>query len=151
MHTFMGALALIAVSTVLAEQQHQQPLGHHKPPPGGRDPFTDEFSALAKSVMDEWHAAGMSLAVVDGESVFTKVCIIPSPQSSSAPRKSRLNLSGFRIRKISRYPRNARYTLLRRINYKGTNRRRPVAFHRYERFRRPNLWLEHHHLILDPR
>lgn len=37
------------------------------------DPFTPDFVKFVQETLDEWKAVGMSIAVVDGDDVFSKV------------------------------------------------------------------------------
>lgn len=38
------------------------------------DPFTPEFAEFAAETMEEWKLPGISIAVVDGDDVFSQVC-----------------------------------------------------------------------------
>lgn len=37
------------------------------------DPFTPDFKRFVNETIDEWKLAGISIAVVDGDEVFSKV------------------------------------------------------------------------------
>lgn len=37
-------------------------------------PFTPEFDKLVADTLDHWHTPGISIAVVDGDKTFSKVC-----------------------------------------------------------------------------
>jgi hypothetical protein len=41
-------------------------------------PFDENFDSLVKSLLQEWHVAGLSVAVVDGDQTFAKVrrCVV---------------------------------------------------------------------------
>ncbi|PHH79680.1 hypothetical protein CDD83_3845 [Cordyceps sp. RAO-2017] len=36
------------------------------------NPFTDDFGRIVREALDEWHVAGVSIAVVDGDEVFAE-------------------------------------------------------------------------------
>lgn len=38
-----------------------------------KSPLTEEFGAFAKDVLDQWKVPGISIAVVDGDDVFSQV------------------------------------------------------------------------------
>jgi hypothetical protein len=40
----------------------------------GNNPLTEEFGELVKKTLYEWKVPGMSIAVVDGENTYMKVC-----------------------------------------------------------------------------
>lgn len=42
-------------------------------PAVGSTPFTTAFDELAKTAIDTWNVPGISIAVVDGDSTFSKV------------------------------------------------------------------------------
>lgn len=37
-------------------------------------PFTPDFDKLVADTLDHWHTPGISVAVVDGDKTFSKVC-----------------------------------------------------------------------------
>ena len=39
-----------------------------------KSPFTPDFDHLVADTLDYWHTPGISIAVVDGEKTFSKVC-----------------------------------------------------------------------------
>lgn len=39
----------------------------------GKGPFTGDFNSHVEGLMDEWKLAGMAVAVIDGDDVFTEV------------------------------------------------------------------------------
>lgn len=42
------------------------------------DPFTPDLVDFIHETLDEWKLAGLSVAVVDGDDVFAKVCVLPN-------------------------------------------------------------------------
>lgn len=38
-----------------------------------RNPLDETFDALARTLLEEWHVPGMSVAVIDGDQTFAKV------------------------------------------------------------------------------
>jgi hypothetical protein len=50
---------------------------------GAANPFTEEFGAFVKTVLEKWKVPGMSLAVIDGEDIHAEVglsCFSLSPE-----------------------------------------------------------------------
>lgn len=45
-----------------------------------KNPFTGDFNKFVDGVMDEWKLAGMAVAVIDGDDVFTEVCALGRPR-----------------------------------------------------------------------
>jgi hypothetical protein len=39
------------------------------------NPLNEEFNNLVKDTMHMWHVPGLSIGVVDGDSVFVEVCL----------------------------------------------------------------------------
>ena len=37
-------------------------------------PFTPDFDKLVVDTLDHWHTPGISIAVIDGDKTFSKVC-----------------------------------------------------------------------------
>jgi hypothetical protein len=48
-----------------------------------KDPFTPEFSAFVAKTLDQWKLAGISIAVVDGDDVFSRVNQRPTQTNHS--------------------------------------------------------------------
>ena len=67
--------ALVAAAVILpAAFSAQVPIS--KPPSvqADKNPFTGNFNKYVEGVMDGWKLAGMAVAVIDGDDVFTEVC-----------------------------------------------------------------------------
>lgn len=50
-------------------------MGEHMTTEGDGSLFTEEFARFAKETLKEWKVPGVSIAVIDGEDVFTQVCL----------------------------------------------------------------------------
>lgn len=46
---------------------------------GPQNPFNDELADFVGNVMDRWKIAGMSVAVVDGDDVYSEVIVTALP------------------------------------------------------------------------
>ncbi len=46
---------------------------------GSQNPFNDELADFVGNVMDRWKIAGMSVAVVDGDDVYSEVIVTALP------------------------------------------------------------------------
>ncbi len=55
----------------------QPPSGASRVPVDGQNasPFTKDFDALVKELLEEWHVPGIAIAVVDGDETWSKVGI----------------------------------------------------------------------------
>lgn len=82
MFTFKSAsVALVAIASlphtlggiVPSNERRDELFQTRTPPSTGGDPFTDKFGEYTKSAMEEWKIVGMSIGVIDGDKVFTKV------------------------------------------------------------------------------
>jgi hypothetical protein len=40
---------------------------------GNKNPFNADFNSYVNDLLDEWKVAGMSIGVVDGDNVYTRV------------------------------------------------------------------------------
>lgn len=58
------------VPTTIADRE-QEPLSAS--PRSSRDPFTKSFDSFVQETIDEWKVAGVAIAVVDGDEIFSKV------------------------------------------------------------------------------
>lgn len=69
---FAALLISPIADATAADHDKQRPLS------GIRDgefekPFTDKFGSFVSDVMGDWKVPGMSIAVVDGDDIYTKV------------------------------------------------------------------------------
>lgn len=51
-------------------------------------PLTPDFDKLVADTLDHWHVPGISIAVIDGDKTFSKVC------PSTAEAEGQLNSAG---------------------------------------------------------
>ena len=65
----LNALRLVALQIVLVSSQNQIPLGG-----GHESPFSHSFDELVSHNLDHWRVPGISVAVVDGNETYGKVC-----------------------------------------------------------------------------
>ena len=67
----LNALRFLALQSVLVSAQYQVPLGGEH-----GSPFSYSFDELVSHNLDYWHVPGISIAVVDGNETYSKVCTI---------------------------------------------------------------------------
>ncbi|KHN95705.1 Beta-lactamase/transpeptidase-like protein [Metarhizium album ARSEF 1941] len=95
----MSRLMVAAVVSLPAALSAQMPLSHSLSGPASKSPFTGDFGRYVEGLMDEWKLAGMAVAVVDGDDVFTKVrpqprTLMPVGPHHQADREPRPRPSG---------------------------------------------------------
>lgn len=69
----VASLLFSAKGAARRPQDRQKPLGQG--PSSSKDPFNDELADFVGDVMNRWKIPGMSVAVVDGDHVYSKVVI----------------------------------------------------------------------------
>lgn len=97
--------------------------------------LTEEFAKFAKETLKEWKVPGVSIAVIDGEHVFTQVCLPDSSIPQTFTSKPQLLLTGITelwCRNLPRHSRHLANPLVRRINHQGLCLRRHRSPHRYQ-------------------
>ena len=67
------------------------------PVPVHNTPFTSTFDELANTALDAWKVPGLSIAVVDGESTFSKARISYSINGSSTDSIRGMDLQLFQM------------------------------------------------------
>lgn len=60
---------LLLTGLCCVDARSQQPLAHA----ASQNPFNDDLADAVGNVMDRWKIAGMSVAVVDGDNVYSQV------------------------------------------------------------------------------
>ena len=74
----LNALCFVALQCVLLSAQSQIPLGGQH-----ESPFSHSFDELVSHNLDYWHVPGISIAVVDGNETYSKVCSTLSMHKST--------------------------------------------------------------------
>lgn len=69
---FKAAILAGLLQNANASQNKQEPLGV-KDSHAGHNPLNDDIAEFIGEVMDRWKIAGMSVAVVDGDDVYSQV------------------------------------------------------------------------------
>ncbi|KAJ6785600.1 hypothetical protein PWT90_00472 [Aphanocladium album] len=69
---FKATLLAGLLYSVDARQKQQEPLGVKNTHSGSSNPFNDDLGDFVSDVMDRWKIAGMSVAVVDGDDVYSQ-------------------------------------------------------------------------------
>lgn len=85
-----GAVAIFAFllasagSSAKETRQGQKPLTRSAAPATG-NPLTDSFGDFVRAKLDKWKVPGLSVAVVDGDSIYTQVRFALNRTSSAWP------------------------------------------------------------------
>lgn len=87
------------------------------------DPFTNDFAKFVDGVMEDWKVPGMSIAVIDGDDVYTEVYY----PYKYPPSLSVLNPVGLRLRDTAECTGYAGNPVHDRLNFESLHRSYPGA------------------------
>lgn len=98
-----------------------------------RSPFSKEFNDLVSSTLDHWHVPGLSIAIVDNNSTFSKV-IAPRPSLLHNHSPSHVYPPGLRHIHLPLPARHALHSFLHRLHHQSlhSGRPRPLNRRRYQ-------------------
>ena len=105
------------------------------------NPFTEEFNSYVAELMEEWRVPGLSIAVVDGDKIFSKV---------NEPWNHALSITeqlGLWLRNTPRCPGDARNLVFHGFNFQSPDRRVFVSPHSFWRIRRVIRWMVYTFLV----